>query len=56
MSRVQLQIATVQYGGIKCRDCGKRLNRKNLAYRPQVYPAGTVELVPICKDCKEDAK
>jgi len=48
MNRLQLRVAMLRQGRTRCYDCHKRLNRKTLHYRPFRYPAGTVELVPVC--------
>lgn len=53
MSRLQLKVALDRRGGIRCRDCGKRLNRRTVSYREFTYPMGNLELVPVCKGgCK----
>jgi len=51
--RMRLRIALDSRRGLQCFNCGKHLNRKNLAYKPFIYPAGTVEFVPVCVACKE---
>jgi hypothetical protein len=51
MSR--LTLAAIRRGDLRCHDCNKRLNKKNVAYREYTYPLGTVELIPVCRGCKE---
>jgi hypothetical protein len=50
-AHARLKIALDQRGGIRCHGCGKRLNRKNIVYKPKVYPMGTAEMIPVCQKC-----
>jgi len=55
MSRLQLRVSMDRHGGIRCHNCNKRLNRKNITYKPKVYPIGTAEMIPVCRQCGVDA-
>lgn len=46
----RLQAALISRGGLRCFDCSKRLNRKNLNYRKIKYPFGPKEMVPVCTE------
>lgn len=55
MSRREiLKMERIRRGGIKCHQCGVRLNSRNLEYVPKRWPLGLVEFVPICKSCLEN--